>query len=55
MTKHEASRLYRKVYRHLEKMLAGGLAYGMDWRTVRMLYPQHATVLADCLKVIQSA
>jgi hypothetical protein len=43
------SRIYYRVYRRLEARLQGGLAYGMDFQTIRQLAPVQARVLDSIL------
>ena len=50
LTYQGLNRAYRKIYRSLEKDLDGGLAFGMDWRTVTMLYPERAKDMKDLLR-----
>ena len=43
-------RIYAKVYKALERDLKGGLAFGMDWPTVTILYPSRATLMKAIIK-----
>lgn len=40
-------RLYRIIYKRVELLLAGGLKYGWDLPTLRVLYPDLAVAIVE--------
>jgi hypothetical protein len=40
-------RLYRIIYKRVERLLAGGLRYGWDMPTLRVLYPELAMAIIE--------
>lgn len=48
MTDSALNRLYFRIYRRLERINSGGLAYGMDWPTISITSPDLAQRLRDC-------
>lgn len=55
MNRKQWERVYRKLYRKTEKALAGGLQYGVDWSTLRIVWPDMYTALQFTLSKIRSA
>lgn len=42
-------RLYRIIYKRVELLLAGGLRYGWDMPTLRVLYPDLAVAIVEII------
>ncbi len=50
-TKRGAARRYNAIIRQCRRDFAGGLAFGMDWPTLRATFPERAAEI-DRLKAI---
>jgi hypothetical protein len=49
MDQREVYRLCCLLYRRIQTVFAGGLAYGVDWPTLRACYPQTAALYQAAL------
>lgn len=47
LSDHDLDRWHRIIYRRLRDWHEGGLAFGMDWTTIRITNPHSARVLYD--------
>jgi len=49
MTQTQIDRLYRQAYERMERRFNGGGCYGMDWPTLRVVFPGWANTLKTIL------
>jgi|GEM_PF-6422229 len=50
LSKHQLWRLYKRLYKRLERDLDGGGMFGMDAATLNILYPQTLAVMMNIKK-----
>jgi hypothetical protein len=53
VTHSDALAVSKSIWRYLHRALAGGELYGVDWPTLRVLYPQIAKTLKECYRVLE--
>jgi hypothetical protein len=53
MATRDVMRLRVRIFRAMESIAAGGLSFGMDWNTMRIITPDLANRLAECDRLIR--
>lgn len=54
MTRKQAMKQYDRIIRQCFRDMQGGLAFGMDWQTLRVTYPDRYSALIRLREIVRT-